>query len=154
MKRLSILILVAFTTILVAFEEVNPVKSKPEIIMNSYIAIFEIPAMDISRAVKFYQNILEITLEEHEFPGMQMGLFPTEDQSNVGVILKAQDYIPSPNGITIYFNAGNDLQIILDKIEANGGEIIVPKTPHADGVGFFALFHDTEGNRIGLHSPN
>ena len=42
----------------------------------------------------------------------------------------------------------------LDKVEANGGEIIVQKTPHADESGFFALFLDSEGNRIGLHSPN
>jgi len=121
--------------------------------MNSYVSIFEIPATDISRAITFYQSIFELSLQELAFPGMHMGLFPTENQMNVGVILKAQDYVPSPNGVTIYFNAGNDLQIILDRIESHGGKIIVPKTPHADDVGFFALFYDTEGNRIGLHSP-
>lgn len=121
--------------------------------MNSYVAIFEIPATDISRATTFYQNVLGINVQEYEFPGMQMGLFPTENQMNVGVLLKAEDYVPASNGITLYFNAGNDLQITLDKVEPNGGQVISPKTPHADGVGFFALFIDTEGNRIGLHSP-
>ena len=28
------------------------------------------------------------------------------------------------------------------------------KPPHADGKEFFALFLDSEGNRLGLHSPN
>ena len=57
--------------------------------------------------------------------------------------------------VSLYiFNAGDDLQLVLDKVEAHGGSIITPKTAHADGVGFFALFLDSEGNRIGLHSPN
>jgi len=42
----------------------------------------------------------------------------------------------------------------LDKVEVNGGKVIVSKTAHADEIGFFALFLDTEGNKIGLHSPN
>lgn len=121
--------------------------------MNSYVAIFQIPATDIPRATKFYQDVLDIKLEEYEFPGMHMGLFPTENQMNVGLILKAEDYAPSTNGVIIYFNAGKDLQMALNKVEPNGGQIIVPKTPHADGIGFFALFLDTEGNKIGLHSP-
>ncbi len=122
--------------------------------MNSYIAIFEIPAIDISRAITFYQNILDIDIQELEFPGMHMGLFPTDNQMNTGVILKSEDYIPSSNGVTIYFNGGDDLQLILNKVEDSGGSIAVPKTSHADGIGFFALFIDTEGNRVGLHSPN
>ena len=122
--------------------------------MNSYIAIFEIPATDISRAITFYQNILDLDIQELEFPGMHMGLFPTDNQMNTGVILKAEDYIPSSLGVTIYFHAGDDLQRVLDKIEENGGRITVPKTAHADGNEFFAMFIDSEGNRMGLHSPN
>lgn len=122
--------------------------------MKSFISIFEIPATDVPRAVKFYKGILNIEIEELEFPGMHMGLFPIEDQLTVGVIIKGDDQIPSSNGITIYLNAGNDLQVILDKIVANGGEIKVPKTAHADESGFFAIFIDSEGNRLGLHSIN
>ncbi|MFY0687580.1 MAG: hypothetical protein JXQ90_10475 [Cyclobacteriaceae bacterium] len=43
---------------------------------------------------------------------------------------------------------------MLDKVEENNGKIIVPKTPHADESGFFALYLDSEGNKIGLHSIN
>ncbi len=46
-----------------------------------------------------------------------------------------------------------NLQTVLDKVEENGGKIIVPKTVHADESGFFALFLDTEGNKLGLNSP-
>lgn len=122
--------------------------------MKSYISIFEIPATDIPRAVNFYKSILSIEIQELEFPGMHMGLFPIEDQLTVGVLVKGEEQVPSANGITIYLNAGNDLQVILDKIVANGGEIKVPKTAHADESGFFAIFIDSEGNRLGLHSIN
>ncbi|AWW32083.1 VOC family protein [Echinicola strongylocentroti] len=122
--------------------------------MNSYISIFEIPATDISRAITFYKEILGVEIERLDFPEMEMGLFPYHDQMVTGVIMKGEGYEPSANGVTIYFNGGDNLQTILDKVEKNGGNIITPKTPHADESGFFAIFHDSEGNKIGLHSPN
>lgn len=122
--------------------------------MKSHISIFEIPATDISRAVHFYQTILDVNIEKMEMPGMEMGIFPYEEQMVTGVIIKGEGYKPSANGVTIYLNAGDNLQTILDKIEKNGGEILMQKTAHADESGFFALFLDTEGNRLGLNSPN
>ena len=122
--------------------------------MNSFISLFEIPATDISRAVNFYQAILDINIETMEMPGMEMGIFPYENQTVTGVIMKGEGYQPSADGVTIYLNGGDNLQVILDKVEKNGGRIIVPKTAHADESGFFALFLDTEGNKLGLNSPN
>ncbi len=122
--------------------------------MKNYISIFEIPATDITRAVKFYQSILNISIEIMDMEGMQMGLLPFEGQNVIGTIMKGEGYIPSPNGVTIYLNGGDNLQIILDKVENNNGKILVPKTLHGDESGYFAIFLDTEGNRIGLHSPN
>ncbi len=122
--------------------------------MNSYVSIFEIPATDISRAIKFYQSILDIQIEQMEFSGLEMGLLPYEGQMVTGVIMKGEDYTPSSNGVTIYLNGGDNLQVVLDRVEKSGGEILVPKTPHADESGFFALFLDSEGNKMGLHSPN
>lgn len=122
--------------------------------MKSYISIFEIPATDIARAIGFYQEILGVKIERMDFPDIQMGLLPYEEQMVTGVIIKGKDYQPSANGVTIYLNGGENLQTILDKVEANGGKIIVPKTPHADEIGYFAIFHDSEGNKMGLHSPH
>ena len=87
-------------------------------------------------------------------PGMEMGIFPYEGQMTTGVIMKEEGLKPSADGVTIYLNGGDNLQIILDKVEKNGGKIIVQKTAHADESGFFALFLDTEGNKLGLNSPN
>ena len=122
--------------------------------MKSHISIFEIPATDISRAVNFYQVILGVSIEKMEMPGMEMGIFPYEEQMVTGVLMKGEGYKPSADGVTIYLNGGDNLQSILDKVEKNGGKILMPKTAHADESGFFALFLDTEGNRLGLNSPN
>jgi predicted enzyme related to lactoylglutathione lyase len=122
--------------------------------MKSYISMFEIPATDISRAINFYQALLDIKIEKMDVEGMQMGILPYEGQLVTGVIIKADGYKPSADGVTIYLNGGDNLQIILDKVEKNGGKIISPKTAHADGSGFFAIFVDSEGNKMALNSPN
>jgi len=137
--------------------ESNPTREttiKKDKNMNSFISIFEIPASDISRAIRFYKDILGVEIERLEFPGMEMGLFPYQDQMVTGVIVKGEGSEPSVSGVTIYLNGGDNLQPILDKVERNGGKIIIAKTPHADESGFFAVFHDSEGNKMGLHSPN
>ena len=121
--------------------------------MKSYISMFEIPATDISRAINFYQTILDIKIEKMDFEGMQMGILPYEGQMVTGVIIKADGYKPSADGVTIYLNGGDNLQVILDKVEKNGGKVITPKTAHADGSGFFAIFLDSEGNKMALNSP-
>ena len=125
-----------------------------ETYMKSYISMFEIPATDISRAINFYQALLDINIEEMEVEGMQMGILPYEGQMVTGVIIQADGYKPSADGVTMYLNAGENLQIVLDRVEKNGGQIIVPKTAHADESGYFALFIDSEGNKMALNSPN
>ena len=122
--------------------------------MNSFVSIFEIPATEISRAVDFYQDILDIKIEKMDMGEMQIGIFPYEGQMVTGVILQAEGYKPSADGVTIYLNGGDNLQVILDKVEKAGGKILFPKTLHADGSGYFALFLDSEGNKMGLHSLN
>lgn len=122
--------------------------------MKSYISMFEIPATDISRAINFYQALLDIKIEKMDVEGMQMGILPYEGQIITGIIIQADGYKPSADGVTIYLNAGENLQVVLDRVEKNGGEILVPKTPHTDESGYFAKFLDTEGNKMALNSPN
>uniref|UniRef100_UPI0040488B72 VOC family protein n=1 Tax=Roseivirga sp. TaxID=1964215 RepID=UPI0040488B72 len=122
--------------------------------MKSYISMFEIPATDISRAVSFYEALLDIKIEKMAVEGMQMGILPYEGQMITGVIIQADGYKPSADGVTLYLNAGENLQVVLDRVEKNGGQIILPKTAHADESGYFALFLDSEGNKIALNSPN
>ncbi|MDX8553762.1 VOC family protein [Tenacibaculum sp. 1B UA] len=122
--------------------------------MKSYVSIFEIPATNITRAVNFYKEILGIEIERFHFPEMEMGVFPYQNQMVTGVIIQGEGYQPSASGVTIYLNGGDNLQTIIDKVEEYGGKVMIPKTPHADENGYFAIFLDSEGNKIGLHSPN
>lgn len=83
-----------------------------------------------------------------------MGIWPYEGQMVTGVIIKADGNKPSANGVTLYLNAGENLQIVLDRVQKNGGQTILPKTVHADDSGYLALFIDPEGNKMALNSPN
>lgn len=121
--------------------------------MKSFISIVEIPATDISRAVEFYQSILSTSIDVIDMQGMQMGLFPSDGQAVSVVITQGEGYEPSAQGVLVYLNGGNDLQLILDRIEKSGGQIVMPKTLIDEENGYFALFLDSEGNRMGLHSP-
>jgi uncharacterized protein len=56
------------------------------------------------------------------------------------------------DGPLIYLNGNPDLQIILDRVEAAGGKILVPKSTISEDYGDMGVFLDTEGNRIALHN--
>tara|TARA_A100000171_G_scaffold44672_1_gene47698 strand:+ start:186 stop:647 length:462 start_codon:yes stop_codon:yes gene_type:complete len=153
MKKIPLSLIVISAIILTACTDKNTLDQKRKN-MKSFISIFEIPTTDFSRAVNFYQSILDIEITKIEMQGTQMGLFPSDGQAASGVLIKGEGYNPSSDGVIIYLNGGDDLQFILNKVEANGGEIIVPKTLIDEENGHFAMFLDTEGNRIGLHSLN
>ncbi len=122
--------------------------------MKQFISIFEIPVTDMARAIRFYEAILDIKIEEIDMDGTQMGIFPGDDQMVSGVLVSSPDYKPSADGVVVYLNGGDDLQQILDKVIANNGSVIVPKTLISPEMGYFAMFIDSEGNKLGLHSLN
>ncbi|OJU74747.1 MAG: glyoxalase [Bacteroidetes bacterium 47-18] len=121
---------------------------------NNLISIVEIPVTDFTRAVQFYQTILGVTIEEMEMDGNKMGVLPNEEGTVNVVLVKGNDYKPTTDGAVLYINAGKDLQPMLDKVAQNGGQVIVPKTEISPEMGYFALFIDSEGNKLGLHSAN
>jgi predicted enzyme related to lactoylglutathione lyase len=120
------------------------------------ISWFEIPTTDLGRAQKFYETIFEMQLVPLETANFKMRMFPVEDPMNgIGGALSYAEgfYKPSTtDGPLIYLNGNPDVQIILDRIENAGGKIIVPKTEISPEYGYMAVFIDTEGNRIALHS--
>ena len=83
-----------------------------------------------------------------------MAFFPYEANNGVGgSIVHGQDLKPSFDGTCVYLNCGEDLAVALGKVEEAGGKICMPKTDIGEN-GFIALFSDTEGNKVGLHSMN
>lgn len=122
--------------------------------MKNLISIIEIPTVDFLRAVAFYRAILDINIEELEMDGVKMGLFPNDGEGVFVQLINGSEYKPSADGTMVYLNAGDDLQVVANKIKLSGGKIVVPKTEIGPEIGFFAMFTDTEGNKIGLHSKN
>ncbi len=123
--------------------------------MKNAISWFELPATDLARAQEFYESILDIRMIPLESPFIRMRLFPIEDpMTGIGGALAQGDfYKPSTEtGPVVYLNANPDVQRVLDKIEAAGGKIVVPKTLISPEYGHMAVFIDTEGNRVALHS--
>ena len=124
--------------------------------MKNAISWFEIPATDLSRAQKFYETIFGITLSALDLSNIKMRMFPLDDMMNeVGGALVDSGGFHKPSttdGPLIYLNGNPDVQNVLNKIEAAGGKILVPKTEISPDYGYMAVFVDTEGNRIALHS--
>ena len=115
------------------------------------VSWFDIPAKDINRAVKFYNDVLGINIQVMDFQGMNMAMFTDNPEVTGGAIVEAEHNEPSNNGTTVYFVV-DDVASTLDKVEAAGGQIVQPKTQINEEYGYFGLILDSEGNRVGLHS--
>ncbi|MBE7171902.1 MAG: VOC family protein [Williamsia sp.] len=116
---------------------------------------FEIPVADADRAQQFYETIFEVKMMPMDMPGIQdmrMIGFPPEPPKSSGALVKSPSHKPGTEGVVLYLNANPDLQKVLDRIEAAGGKITVPKTQITPEIGYMAFFIDSEGNSIGLHS--
>lgn len=124
--------------------------------MNNAISWFEIPATNLDRATVFYETIFGIKLNPLDLPNIKMRMFPLDDMmTGVGGALVDSGGFHKPSttdGPLIYLNGNPDVQHVLDKVEAAGGKIMVPKTVISPEYGNMAVIIDTEGNRVALHS--
>ena len=113
---------------------------------------FELYVTDFNRAKKFYEGTLQATLAENQMEGCRMGIFPFDDKNGIGgAITKMNGMTPGAGGTIVYLNVEGDLDGVLQRASANGGEVIKSRLaigPH----GFIGIIKDTEGNVVGLHS--
>lgn len=133
-------------------------KISPE---TNVITWFEIPVLDSKRARKFYETILDIemhtvfmeeTNEELTFFPSTPGVVQATSGRVTGALTRSERVKPSQEGTMVYLNASPELQRVIDKIEPAGGKVIVPKARII--AGFFAVFIDTEGNRVAIHAES
>lgn len=122
--------------------------------LENAINWFDIPVKDMDRATAFYSLILEVELLPLSFEnGLKISVFPVKEGTVAGALSFYPDqYIPSKQGSLVYLNGNPDLQLILDKVEGAGGKLLMPKSLITEHWGYMALFEDTEGNRVALHS--
>ena len=123
--------------------------------MSNVISWFEIPVADMPRAKRFYSALYHVDdLHSTEMMDIQMAFLPCEVSESVaaGALCAGEWYKPSADsGALIYLNANPDLNTMLGRVEAAGGQVLMEKTSLGEH-GNMAFFMDTEGNRIGLHS--
>lgn len=126
---------------------------KEEKIFKNYVSWFEIPAVNFEEAVDFYNNIYGIEMEKNFDGNYAMAFFPANNGIG-GAIVAGPGSTPSDTGPLIYLNGGKDLNLILEKVEEAGGRIVMPKTLISKKSGYFAIFIDSEGNKLALHSKD
>lgn len=116
---------------------------------------FEIPVRDIDRAQRFYETLLNRPLKREAMgPDTPMAIFPYAPETGVGGCLFGGPSAakPSGEGTVVYLNAEPSLNLVLARLPEAGGKLLVPRTELPDGLGAFALFEDSEGNRVGVHA--
>lgn len=120
---------------------------------QNMVGWFEIPVYDMDRAKIFYEQVFKVEITIHDFGGILMGWFPfAEGQTGAsGTLVQQESYIPSQEGTLVYFVC-DDVANEISRVEAAGGKIYQPKTQISPEHGYMAVFIDSEGNRVALHS--
>ncbi len=123
---------------------------------HNSVVWFEIPVLDLDRAVDFYQKVFKIEMSRMDMGGTMMAFFPWVDNAvgSPGALVQHPDKCrPSAEGPLIYFGSNiDDLSDELSRVEPSGGKIVMPRTIITEEIGYMAIFIDTEGNRVALHS--
>ena len=121
--------------------------------MNKTISWFEIPAIDLNRASAFYEQILATTLNRGDMGSQSLAVFPYDrEHSTGGTLITGPGVKPSAEGAVVYLNANPSLDAVLARVLPAGGKVVLPRTELPPGMGAYAHFVDTEGNRVGLHA--
>ncbi len=127
---------------------------------NNPVVWFEIYVQDMQRAKKFYEAVLDITLERMPAPtaemNMEMWAFPSDKataQTSYGAcgMLVKMEGVPSGGGGTVIYFGCKDCAAESSRVAKNGGTVFKEKMSIGEH-GFIALARDTEGNMIGFHS--
>jgi predicted enzyme related to lactoylglutathione lyase len=126
-------------------------KQKEQSVFKNFVSWFEIPAYNHFRSVAFYNYIYGIQMTSVELNGFAMGFFPAENGIG-GAIVSGPGCVPSEIGPLMYLNGGEDLNNVLSKVNEAGGRVVMEKTFLSESAGYFAMFIDSEGNRLALHS--
>lgn len=116
--------------------------------LSHKIAWFDVPVLDLKRAMTFYRKVLSCDIRE-EFEGV--AVLQHNDDEVAGCLTLDKRIKPTQDGVLIYYNVNGRLSEAVDEVAVNGGKVLQSK--HSIGpFGFRAIVLDSEGNRIALHS--
>jgi len=113
---------------------------------------FDIHVSNLERAKKFYETVFNMQLVDLPLEWGKQSFFPFNNESpNIsGALVEKADRSASGNNTVVYFET-EDCTAEESRIEKAGGKVVQSKM-HIGEFGFIAIFIDTEGNTIGLHS--
>ncbi|RYP74977.1 hypothetical protein DL771_002625 [Monosporascus sp. 5C6A] len=129
------------------------------------ICWLEIPVSDVSRAQKLYTDIFGWECAPDATPNNSDGV-KSLHFFNKGSLQGAFLLIQEGYQMTQYGKLDKEVlpplptfcvkecDETLQKVQANGGKVRVPKTEIGGNMGYYARFTDTEGNVIGIWSDN
>lgn len=122
--------------------------------MAQTLVWFDVPVLDLDRAIRFYSGVLGAPVKKEEIEGISLGMLAMPDGAQMGCLVAGvDDFKPSADGVMVYFNCNGRLRAAVTAVKAGGGT--VQKDVHAIGpYGFRAEVLDSEGNCIALHSEN
>lgn len=119
--------------------------------MENQIVWVDIPVIDLPRAIAFYGAILKAEVKLEEFDNFQFGLLPHAETNVSGCLVPSPPEQIFTSGPLIYFNVNGRLDDAVKQSEMHGGRVTEEKLSMG-GHGFRVIIHDSEGNRIALHS--
>jgi predicted enzyme related to lactoylglutathione lyase len=114
----------------------------------SPIVHVEISADDPERAAEFYREVFGWEIEVDE--GVDYWQFAAEGGPGGGFV---QPNDPYEAGDVVIYLACDDIEASLSQVEQRGGTVLVPRTEIGPDMGWFALFNDPNGNKLGLYTP-
>lgn len=117
---------------------------------------FEIHAGEPERAISFYNSVFGWQFQKWEGP-LEYWFIITGDSETPGInggLVKRMGEVAGDSVIAYVCTIEvPSVDEYAEKIAANGGTIVVPKTP-IPGVGWLVHAKDTEGNIFGLHQED
>lgn len=115
---------------------------------NHPIVHIEFAAHNANELSQFYREIFGWRIQRDE--DLDYTMFETVEGGLGGGFSPISE--DNPSGTVLVHIQTADIEGTLKEIEAFGGKAIVPKT-EIPGTGWFALFIDPAGNKVGLYTP-
>jgi predicted enzyme related to lactoylglutathione lyase len=124
------------------------IPAQEEQMSNHPIVHIELSAQDPHQLGQFYNDLFGWKILHDE--ELNYTMFQTiEDSLGGGFSPVSAD---NPPGSVLVHIQTEDIDTKLEKIESHGGKGLVPKT-EIPGTGWFAIFVDPSGNKVGLYTP-
>jgi len=109
---------------------------------------FEIPVSDFDRARTFYATVLQNETKVEDGGPNPTAIFVAKDESSVTGHLYPGTPAARGTGSTIHLAVAAPLEEALERVTANGGEVVSPIVTIP--AGRFAYCVDPDGNSFGL----